>query len=105
MNILSTDATKINTTGSEQDERAVDEARAACLGGCRRFVFRKVDSGTYETTVEINLEPHESGTVVRLVEHGYEDGSTGTDDMLKRASGWGHTLTLMKFYVEHGVTY
>ncbi len=71
-----------------------------------RFAFRwRVDSGGYETAVEIDLKPKEEGTFVRLVEHGYEDDDTGTQDMLNRASGWAQALTLMKFYVEHGVTY
>ena len=26
-------------------------------------------------------------------------------DLLNRATGWGCVLTLMKFYLEHGVTY
>ena len=71
-----------------------------------RFVFRwEVDSGGYETTVEIDIEPHEEGAAVRLVEHGYEDGPVGTQDMLNRASGWAHVLTVMKFHLEHNVTY
>lgn len=72
----------------------------------KRFVFQwEADSGLYDTTVEIDFEPHNDETMVRLVEHGYEDSPTGTQDMLNRASGWGCVLTLMKFYVEHGVTY
>jgi uncharacterized protein YndB with AHSA1/START domain len=71
-----------------------------------RFVFRwKVDSGSYETTVEISFQPRQAGTIVRLVEHGYEDSPAGTQDMLNRASGWAQVLTLMKFYLEHGVRY
>jgi uncharacterized protein YndB with AHSA1/START domain len=71
-----------------------------------RFVFQwKVDSGSYDTTVEINFEPVDEGTVVRLIEYGYEDSPTGLKDMLNRASGWAQALTLMKFYVEHGVRY
>jgi uncharacterized protein YndB with AHSA1/START domain len=71
-----------------------------------RFVFQwKVDSGGYDTTVEIDFEPCDEGTIVRLVEHEYEDNPTGTKDMLNRAAGWGQALTLMKFYLEHGVKY
>ncbi len=51
------------------------------------------------------IEPHERGSVVRLVEGVYEDGDIGVQDMLNRASGWGQAMTLMKFWVEHGVTY
>lgn len=72
----------------------------------KRFVFQwKVDTDSYNTTVEIDFEPVEEGTIVRLVEYSYEDTPTGLKDMLARASGWGEALTLMKFYVEHGVKY
>lgn len=71
-----------------------------------RFSFRwPVDSGGYMTTVAIDIETHEEGSVVRLVEGVYEDDDVGTQDMLNRASGWAQALTLMKFWVEHGVTY
>jgi uncharacterized protein YndB with AHSA1/START domain len=71
-----------------------------------RFSFQwKVDSGGYDTTVEIKLERVAEGTIVRLDEHGYENSPTGLKDLLARATGWGEALTLMKFYVEHGVRY
>lgn len=71
-----------------------------------RFVFQwTADSGGYDTTVEMDFEPHEQGTMVRLIEYGYEDSPTGMQDLLNRATGWGCVLTLMKFYLEHGVTY
>jgi len=71
-----------------------------------RFSFQwKADSGTYFTTVEIVFERMNQGTIVRLVEYGYEDSPAGTQDFLNRVSGWAQALTMMKFYVEHGVTY
>lgn len=71
-----------------------------------RFVFQwKADSGLYLTTVEISFEPVDAGTIVKLIEYGYEDSPVGTQDFLNRVSGWAQVLTLMKFYVEHGVTY
>ncbi len=71
-----------------------------------RFVFQwTTDSGGYDTTVEIDFAPHEKGTMVHLVEQGYEDSPAGMQDLLNRATGWGCVLTLMKFYLEHGVTY
>ena len=69
-----------------------------------KFVFRwPVDSGGYLTTVTITIEASEEGSIVRLVEGDYEEGEVGNQDMLNRASGWGQALTLMKFWVEHGV--
>ncbi len=71
-----------------------------------RFVFQwKADSGLYLTTVEIDFDAVEMGTVIRLTESGYEDSPVGVQDFLNRVSGWAEALTLMKFYVEHGVTY
>lgn len=70
----------------------------------RRFVFRwPVDARTYDTTVEIDLEPRGRGTLLRLVEHGFEEGPGGLREMLGRSSGWGEALALMKLFVEHGV--
>jgi uncharacterized protein YndB with AHSA1/START domain len=69
------------------------------------FTFRwPVDSGGYMTTVTIDFEDHEEGCVVRLVEGVYDDDDVGTQDMLNRATGWAQALTLMKFWVEHGLT-
>ena len=63
-----------------------------------RFSFRwPVDSGGYMTTVVIDIEAHEEGSVVRLVEGVYEDNDVGIQDMLNRAGGWAQALTLMKF--------
>ncbi len=71
-----------------------------------RFAFRwPVDSGGYMTTVTIDFEPHKDGTLVRLVEGVYEDGDTGNQDMLNRATGWGQAITMLKYFVEHGATY
>ncbi|MGH9838292.1 MAG: SRPBCC family protein [Blastocatellia bacterium] len=71
-----------------------------------RYVFQwRADSGTYDTTVEITFEPVAEGTVVKLAETGYEDTPAGMQDLLNRVSGWAQVLTLMKFYLEHGVKY
>ena len=84
-----------------ENEGPVVEARRP-----ERFVFQwRADSGGYDTTVEFFFKRHEEGTMVRLVEYGYEDSPVGMQDLLNRATGWGCVLTLMKFYLEHGVTY
>ncbi len=71
-----------------------------------RFAFMwKADSGTYNTKVEINFSEVEEGTLVRLIESGYEATTAGMQDLLNRTSGWAHVLTLMKFYLEHSVKY
>ena len=71
-----------------------------------RYVWQwTADSGKYDTTVEITFTPTEEGTMVHLVETGYEDSVDGMRDLLNRVSGWAQVLTLMKFYLEHGVHY
>lgn len=71
-----------------------------------RFVFQwRPDQPSYATTVEIDFEARKHGTVLRLREHGYEDTPSGRRKMLECACGWGEALTLLKFYVEHGIRY
>ncbi|MEW5796918.1 MAG: SRPBCC domain-containing protein [Candidatus Zixiibacteriota bacterium] len=57
------------------------------------------------TTVRIELTAQDGGTVVTLEEGGYRDTSDGRAMILECASGWGEALTLLKFYIEHGITY
>ena len=54
---------------------------------------------------EHHFEEVEGGTVVKLKEYGYEDTEEGHRRCLECATGWGEALTLLKFYVEHGITY
>ena len=72
----------------------------------KRFVFKWFpDNPSYATTVEINFEPYEEGTIIRLREYGYHDTPSGRKSLIGCASGWGEALTLWKFYVEHGIRY
>ena len=72
----------------------------------QRFAFQwEADSRGYFTTVEIDFNPAEGGTLVHLIEYGYEDTPTGLQDLLNRVSGWAAVLTQMKYYLEHGVKY
>ena len=71
-----------------------------------RFVFQwQPDQPSYYTTVEIDFEPVIDGTIVRLREYGYQDTPNGRKACLNCAAGWGEALTLLKFYVEHGIHY
>ena len=71
-----------------------------------RFVFQwHPDSPEYATTVEIDIEPDDQGTVIRLRESGYQDTSSGRQAFASCAAGWGEALTLLKFYVEYGLHY
>ncbi len=71
-----------------------------------RFVFQwQPDRSGAPTTVEVDFEPVAEGTVIRLREHGYQDTAPGREKLLECAAGWGEALTLLKFYVEHGIRY
>jgi uncharacterized protein YndB with AHSA1/START domain len=71
-----------------------------------RFVFQwHPDDPSYATTVKVDFEAVSEGTIVRLREQGYEDTPSGRRAFADCASGWGEALTLLKFYVEHGLTY
>ena len=71
-----------------------------------RFVFQWYpDNPSYPTTVKVDFQPTADGTIVRLREYGYQDTPTGRKAMINCAAGWGEALTLLKFYVEHGIRY
>lgn len=69
----------------------------------RRFVFQWGSENL--TTISFDLTAERGGTVVRLTESGYRDTPEDFSMMLECASGWGEALTLLKFYLEHGVVY
>ena len=57
------------------------------------------------TTIRIELCAVDNGTVLTLTEEGYRDTPEGRAMILECASGWGEAITLLKFYIEHGITY
>jgi uncharacterized protein YndB with AHSA1/START domain len=73
-----------------------------------RFVFRWHDNGFEAgglTTVQFDFLENERGTIVSVRETGFENSEGGRSGFVSCCAGWGEALTLMKFYVEHGVTY
>jgi uncharacterized protein YndB with AHSA1/START domain len=58
-----------------------------------------------ETTVQFELIAKDNGTIVTLTEDGYRDTPEGRANIVDCASGWGEAATLLKFYIEHGITY
>ncbi|MBL8162601.1 MAG: SRPBCC domain-containing protein [Anaerolineae bacterium] len=70
-----------------------------------RFVFQWGEKRGKLTTIAVDFERVEGGTVVRLRHTGYEDTPAERAHMLNCATGWGEALTLLKFYVEHGLRY
>jgi hypothetical protein len=91
---------KGSTDGSREALKStLDQAVRSGSGG------RIGDRTSYATTVEIDFESAESGTIIRLREYGYQDTPSGLRAMLNCAAGWGEALTVWKFYVEHGIRY
>jgi uncharacterized protein YndB with AHSA1/START domain len=71
-----------------------------------RFAFQWYPVGQETpTTVTFSLTGQYGGTVVRLTEDGYPDTPDGRAMILECAAGWGEALTLLKFYLEHGLAY
>ena len=72
----------------------------------KRLVFQwRPDSPDYYTTIELDFQPVEEGTIVRLREYGYQDTPSGRAALMECATGWGEALTLAKFFVEHNLRY
>jgi uncharacterized protein YndB with AHSA1/START domain len=69
-----------------------------------RFVFQwHPDQSDYATTVKVDISPGDNGTIVSLREYGFPPSALKA--MLNCATGWGEALTMLKFYLEHGVHY
>lgn len=85
--------------GTVEDGGAVLEAEQN-----RKFSFQWSPAGT-PTTIIFTLEPLGSGTLVKLLETGYGSTATELEALIDCAVGWGEALTLLKFYLEYGVTY
>jgi uncharacterized protein YndB with AHSA1/START domain len=87
-------------------ERFTGEDRGPVLEARRpeRFVFQWQET-LGGTTVEVDFEETDAGTVVRLREHGYPDTPEGWAGFQSCSTGWGEALTLLKFHVEYGVRY
>ena len=69
-----------------------------------RFAFRWGSEGR-QTTIRIELATAENGTVLTLTEDGYKDTPEGRAMIVECAAGWGEAITLLKFYIEHGLVY
>lgn len=69
----------------------------------RRFVFQW--GVKYRSTITFDLTEEHGGTTVRLTDRGHPDTPEGRARILECAAGWGEALTLLKFYIEHGIVY
>jgi uncharacterized protein YndB with AHSA1/START domain len=69
-----------------------------------RFVFQWTP-GDSTTTIAFDLQPLGEGTIVQVHESGHTNSLRDLEALVECASGWGEALTLLKMYLEHGVTY
>ena len=69
----------------------------------KRFSFQWGEKNP--SIVSFTLESKHGGTVVTCEEKGYTDDPKSIAACLECASGWGEAVTLLKFDIEHGVTY
>jgi len=89
------------TDGVIEDEGPVVEVEIN-----KKFVFRwSPDNKMYTTTVEMIFEETDKGVKVTVREKGFQDTPEGRKAQLSCATGWGEALTMVKFYLEHGVNY
>ena len=91
--------------GPERDINADRECVIAEVVPQKRFVFRWGETADSMTTVEFDLEDRDAGTLLRLREHGFAPTAKGRESFEGNSLGWGEVSILIKFYIEHGVSY
>lgn len=70
----------------------------------KRFIFQRLPIHQHITPLsELNLALNVGGTIVSLRGYGFADNEPGTTAMIDNTAYWGETLTLLKFYLEHGL--
>ena len=88
----------------------VDNITAECEGEvmkCSRpdlFSFNWYPLGKeYPVAVQFELVAKDGGCVVTVNDGGYPDTPEGNRQLVDCAQGWAEALTLLKFYLEHGI--
>jgi uncharacterized protein YndB with AHSA1/START domain len=72
----------------------------------RVFSFQWHPQGEdHPTTVTFTLKKEGDGTILTVEDDGYLNTPEGIDAFGYCAAGWGEALTLLKFYLERGITY
>jgi uncharacterized protein YndB with AHSA1/START domain len=70
----------------------------------KKLVFEWGSPGK-ETVARMEIEPKYDGSILTLTEDGYPDDDEGLRYLIECSAHWGELLTLIKFYIEHGLTY
>jgi uncharacterized protein YndB with AHSA1/START domain len=91
--------------GAEQDINADVDCVILEVTPPTRFVYQWGDTPADMTTVEFDLEDRPGGTLLRLREHGFAPTAKGRQSFEGNSLGWGEVSILLKFYVEHGLSY
>lgn len=62
-------------------------------------------AGTKNSKVTFQLDAHGDGTIVTVTDSGHGATQHDLEVVVSCACGWGEALTLLKFYLEYGITY
>ena len=83
-----------------------DEGKVLEIESPYHFKFNwHPDNSSYATTVTYELSESSTGILVSVSEFGFHNTESGRKALMGCATGWGEAITLLKFYVEHGITY
>ena len=63
------------------------------------------DNKSYATNVHFKLVDDNGSTILIVQESGFHNTPKGRKALLSCATGWGEALTMLKYYLEHGITY
>lgn len=85
-----------------QDNELVGEIEDANPGKGFAFEWQPTES---RTVVSFALEPYKEGTLVAFEETGFTASDEDIKALVSHATGWAEALTLLKVYLEHGITY
>ena len=91
--------------GAEKDMNMDRECVVLEVAEPERLVYQWGDPADPLTTVEYELEERDGGTLLRVREHGFAPTAKGRSTFAGNSLGWGQSLILAKFYVEHGIRY
>jgi uncharacterized protein YndB with AHSA1/START domain len=85
-------------------DRVTAEDRGSVLTYDKPSVFA-FSWGSPPSRVTFTLAAEDGGTRVEVVEDQLPDGEPGVKRAIYCAGGWGEALTLLKFWLEHKVTF
>ena len=91
--------------GAERDINVDHDCVVLDVTPPKRFAFEWGEPVDAMTTAEFDLEERDDGTLLRLREHGFAPNAKGRKSFEGNSIGWGEVSTLIKFYVELGVSY